>query len=79
MSKRRSDSTLSRRALLKGTTLAGAVAIGSPLDVKAQAPAQPRPSGPVTPAPNPAMESGHPPDMPIIQGTSGSDYMADVI
>src|SRR6202049_1394997 len=79
MSKRERDSVLSRRGLLKGATIVGGAAVGSPVRVKAQAPVQPRPAGPVTPAPNPAMESGHPPDMPIIQGTSGYDYMADVI
>ena len=70
---------LSRRGLLRGATVAGAAAVGSPLDAKAQAPAQPRPPGPITPAPNPAMESGHPREAPIVQGTCGSDYMADVI
>jgi acetolactate synthase I/II/III large subunit len=80
MSKRRSDSVLSRRGLIKGATLAGAAAVGNPLSGRAQeTPTLSRPSGPVTPAPNPAMEPGHPPDRPIIQGTSGSDYMADVI
>ena len=80
MSKRKVSLPLSRRGLLKGATLAGAAAVGNPLPGRAQDAAAPtRPSGPVTPAPNPAMESGHPPDRPIIQGTSGSDYMADVI
>ena len=80
MSKRKVSLPLSRRGLLRGATLAGAAAVGSPLASMAQeAPALPRAAGPVTPAPNPAMESGHPPAMPIIQGTSGSDYMADVI
>src|SRR5450759_125972 len=80
MSKRKGSPSLSRRGLLKGATLAGAVAVGNPLAARAQeAATPPRPSGPVTPAPNPAMETGHPREMPIIQGTSGSDYMADVI
>jgi acetolactate synthase I/II/III large subunit len=79
MSKRERDSNLSRRGLLKGATVAGAAAVGSPLNVKAQVPVQPRPSGPIIPPPNPAMESGTPREMPIIQGSSGSDYMADVI
>jgi thiamine pyrophosphate-dependent acetolactate synthase large subunit-like protein len=80
MSKPKGTPSLSRRGLLKGATLAGAAAVGNPLPGRAQdAAAPPRPSGPVTPAPNPAMESGHPREMPIIQGTSGSDYMADVI
>src|ERR1700731_2410073 len=80
MAKHRVTPPLSRRGLLKGATLAGAAAVGNPLPGGTQdAPAPPRPSGPITPAPNPAMESGHPREMPIIQGTSGSDYMADVI
>jgi acetolactate synthase-1/2/3 large subunit len=77
VSKRENASILSRRGVLKGATVAGVAAVGSPLEVKAQA--QSRPAGPTTPPPNPAMESGHPREMPIIQGTSGSDYMADVI
>jgi acetolactate synthase I/II/III large subunit len=80
MSRRKVTPSLSRRGLLKGATLAGAAVVGNPLASMAQeAPAPPRAAGPVTPAPNPAMESGRPPAMPIIQGTSGSDYMADVI
>jgi acetolactate synthase I/II/III large subunit len=79
MSRRKSNANLSRRGLLKGATVASVAAVGSSLDVKAQSTAQPRPMGPTTPPPNPAMESGHPRDMPIVQGTSGSDYMADVI
>ena len=80
MPKNKVGASLSRRGLLKGATLAGAAAVGNPLAGRAQdAPVLPRASGPVTPPPNPAMESGHPPAMPIIQGTSGSDYMADVI
>ena len=71
------DQNLSRRGLLKGATMAGVAAVSAPRETRAQA--QPRPAGPITPAPNPAMESGHPPEMPIVQGSSGSDYMADVI
>ncbi len=78
MSKRKASVPLSRRNLLKGATLAGAAAVGTPLAGRAQD-ASPRPAGPVTPAPNPAMESGHPAERPIIQTSSGSDYMADVI
>jgi len=77
MSNRKSNSSLSRRGLLKGATLAGAAVVGTPLTGRAQD--APRPAGPTTPAPNPAMEGGHSPDRPIIQSTSGSDYMADVI
>jgi len=79
MSKRKSGSNLSRRGLLKGATVAGMAAVGSSPEVRAQVPAQPRSLGPIAPPPNPAMESGHPRAMPIIQGSSGSDYMADVI
>ena len=71
------DQNLSRRGLLKGATMAGVAAVSAPRETSAQA--QPRPAGPITPAPNPAMESGRPPEMPIVQGSSGSDYMADVI
>jgi len=76
MPNRKSSSSLSRRGLLKGATFAAAV--GAPLPGRAQD-APPRPAGPITPAPNPAMEGGHSPDRPIIQTSSGSDYMADVI
>ena len=69
------DQNLSRRGLLKGATMAGVAALSAPRETRAQ----PRPAGPITPAPNPAMESGRPPEMPIVQGSSGSDYMADVI
>ena len=71
------DQNLSRRGLLKGATMAGVAAVSAPRETRAQA--QPHPTGPITPAPNPAMESGRPPEMPIVQGSSGSDYMADVI
>ena len=71
------DQNLSRRGLLKGATMAGVAAVSAPRETRAQA--QPGPAGPITPAPNPAMESGRPPEMPIVQGSSGSDYMADVI
>ena len=71
------DQNLSRRGLLKGATMASVAAVSAPRETRAQA--QPHPAGPITPAPNPAMESGRPPEMPIVQGSSGSDYMADVI
>ena len=58
MPKRRRDSTLSRRGILKGATVVGVAAVGSSFDVKAQMPAQLRPAGPVTPAPRPIVESG---------------------
>ena len=83
MRKARSDSKLSRRGLLKGAGLAGAAAVGAPLAAKAQTPGQPdgppRQVGPVTPGPNPRMEQGVPPEMPILQGSASSDYMVDVI
>ena len=71
------DQNLSRRGLLKGATMASVAAVSAPRETRAQA--QPSAAGPITPAPNPAMESGRPPEMPIVQGSSGSDYMADVI
>ena len=77
MSKR--TSTVSRRGVLKAASLVGATAVGSPVDVEAQVPAQPRPAGPTTPPPNPAAERGDHPEIGVIQGPSGSDYMADVI
>ena len=79
MSKRKSASTVSRRGLLKAASLVGATAVGSPVDVEAQVFAQPRPAGPTTPPPNPAAERGDHPKIDVIQGPSGSDYMADVI
>ena len=79
MPKRGRDSTLSRRGILKAATAAGVTAVGSSFDVQAQTPAQVRPVGPVTSAPIPIVESGRPREMPIVQGSSGSDYMADVI
>jgi acetolactate synthase I/II/III large subunit len=79
VSKGASDSGLSRRAVLKGATVAGAATVGSSLDANAQEPALSRAAGPITPAPNPAMESGDPREAPIVQGSCGSDYMADVI
>jgi len=83
MSKRDSPSTVSRRGLLKGATIAGVASVGPTFEVKAQAPAsapaQARPAGPTTPPPNPAFESGDRPEMQVIDGKSGSDYMADVI
>ncbi len=82
MSRGKKDPALSRRGLLRGAGVAGAAVIGAPLAAEAQTPGQPdgppRPIGPVTPAPNPRMESGTPPEMPILQGTAGSDYMVDV-
>jgi acetolactate synthase-1/2/3 large subunit len=79
MPKRGRDSTLSRRGILKGVTVAGVSAVGSSFDARAQTPAQLRPTAPVTSAPGPIVESGRPREMPIVQGSSGSDYMADVI
>jgi thiamine pyrophosphate-dependent enzyme len=79
VAKRVDHTGLSRRGLLKGATVTGAAAVGSPLDANAQAPAQPGVPGPITPAPNLAMESGQPREAPIVQGSCGSDYMADVI
>ena len=55
MSSRKTNSSLRRRRLLKGAALACTAAVGTPPTGRAQE--TPRPAGPVTPAPNPAMES----------------------
>src|SRR5215470_12897769 len=74
MSKRKDGSTLNRRGLLKGATVASLAALGSS-QAMAQAPAQSRPAGPnVSPA-----DAGRPREVPIVQDNCGSDYMADVI
>jgi hypothetical protein len=82
MKKRDSASNVSRRGLLKGATVAGVATVGATFEAEAQAPVQPlgqsRPAGPTTPPPNPAAERGDP-QIDVIQGPSGSDYMADVI
>jgi thiamine pyrophosphate-dependent acetolactate synthase large subunit-like protein len=78
MKKRDSASSVSRRGLLKAAGVVGATVVGSSVDVKAQALAPSRPVGPTTPPPNPAAERGDP-QIDVIQGPSGSDYMADVI
>src|SRR5215469_7818464 len=78
MSKRESASTMSRRGLLKAG-LVSATAVSSPVDVQAQAPAPSRPAGPTTPPPNPSAERGDHPEVAVVNGSSGSDYMADVI
>jgi acetolactate synthase I/II/III large subunit len=75
MSKRKSDSTLSRRGLLKGATVAGLAAVGSS-QVVAQVPAQSPPAGPSASSPADGVRAR---EMPIVQDSSGSDYMADVI
>src|SRR5437867_5478613 len=75
MSKRKDESTLNRRGLLKGATVASLAALGSS-NAMAQAPSQTRPAGPNAPAP---ADAGHPREPPIVQDSCGSDYMADVI
>jgi hypothetical protein len=83
MSKRDSASTVSRRGLLqrtlKGAAIAGVTTVGPAFGVEAPAPEQSRPAGPATRPPNPPAESGDHPESAVIQGRSGSDYMADVI
>src|SRR5437588_7992538 len=76
MSKRKSDSTLSRRGLLKGATVAGLAAVGTSQAV-AQAPAQSPP--PAGRSASPPADGVHAREIPIVQDSSGSDYMADVI
>ena len=68
MPKRARGSTVSRRGILKGVTVAGVAAVGSSFDVRAQTPAQLRPTAPVTSAPGSIVESGRPREMPIVQG-----------
>ena len=79
MSKRESASTVSRRGILKGAAIAGVTTVGATFGVEAQAPAQSRQAGPTTPPPNPAAERGDHAETAVMQGRSGSDYMADVI
>jgi thiamine pyrophosphate-dependent acetolactate synthase large subunit-like protein len=79
MSKRKAQSDgLSRRGLLKGAALAGA-AVATPLGVHAQI----APAGPArtTPPPNPEIDTlAYRVDgSPIVQTTSGSDFMLDVL
>jgi len=73
MSKRKDGSTLNRRGLLKGATVASLAALGSS-QAMAQAPARPAVPNASTPA-----DAGHSRELPIVQDSSGSDYMADVI
>src|SRR5262245_11579141 len=73
MSKRKDGSTLNRRGLLKGATVASLAALGSS-QAMAQAPARPAQSNAPTPA-----DAGRPRELPIVQDSCGSDYMADVI
>jgi acetolactate synthase-1/2/3 large subunit len=80
MKKPDSASNVSRRGLLKVASLAGVTAVSpSAGEVKAQVPAQRRTAGPTTPPPNPGAERGDHPEIAVVQGPSGSDYMADVI
>ena len=72
-------SNVTRRGLLKGAAVAGAVAAAAPLKVAAQTAAPPQPARGGAPMPNMAMETGIPAEMPLVQGRSGSDYMVDVI
>jgi acetolactate synthase I/II/III large subunit len=72
-------SSVSRRGLLKAASLAGVTAVSSSAEVKAQVPAQSRTAGPTTPPPNPGAERGDHPEIAVVEGPSGSDYMADVI
>src|SRR5712671_7037076 len=79
MSKRKAQSEgLSRRGLLKGAALAGA-AVAAPLAAQAQI----VPAGPArtTPPPNPEIDTlAYRIDgSPIVQTTSGSDFMLDVL
>ena len=77
MSKRQAQSTVTRRNLLKGAAIAGAAAVTAPLPVAAQTP----PSGParyVSP-PDPELDNFRVNGSPIVQTSSGSDFMLDVL
>jgi acetolactate synthase-1/2/3 large subunit len=79
MSKRKNGSTVTRRKLLKGAALVSAAAVAKPLAAQAQG----APAGParVTPPPNPEIDTlAYRVDgSPIVQTSSGSDFMLDVL
>ena len=77
MSTRKVRSSVTRRNLLKGAALAGAAAAAKPLTAEAQA----APTGPArtTPPPNPEIDTYTVNGSPIVQTSSGSDFMLDVL
>ena len=68
--------TVSRRNLLRGAALAGAAAATAPLPVGAQVPQGP---ARVVSPPDPEVENYRVDGSPIVQTTSGSDFMLDVL
>jgi thiamine pyrophosphate-dependent acetolactate synthase large subunit-like protein len=76
MSKRKDQPAVTRRNLLKGAALAGAAAAAAPLPVRAQAPGGPART--VSP-PDPEIENYRVDGSPIVQTSSGSDFMLDVL
>ena len=75
MARRTNDSTVTRRNLLKGAAIAGAAA-AAPLPLAAQTPAAPQRA--ISP-PDPEIENYRVDGSPIVQTSSGSDFMLDVL
>jgi thiamine pyrophosphate-dependent acetolactate synthase large subunit-like protein len=76
MSKKKPPSSVTRRGLLKGAALAGVAAAAKPLAAQAQTQAAPARS--VSP-PDPEILNFRVDGSPIVQTTSGSDFMLDVL
>ena len=76
MSRGRAQSSVTRRGLLKGAALAGVAAASKPLATQAQTQAAPVRS--VSP-PDPEILNFRVDGSPIVQTTSGSDFMLDVL
>ena len=76
MSKRKGEPQVTRRNLLKGAAIAGAAAATAPLPLRAQTNAGPART---TSPPEPDVENYRVDGSPIVQTTSGSDYMLDVL
>jgi acetolactate synthase-1/2/3 large subunit len=75
--KRNLPSSVTRRNLLKGAAIAGAAAAAAPLPVHAQN-ADAAPARSISP-PDPEIENYRVDGSPIVQKTSGSDFMLDVL
>lgn len=76
MSKRKAQTSVTRRNLLKGAALAGAAAATAPLPLAAQTPA---PGQRAVSPPDRDIENFRVEGSPIVQTTSGSDFMLDVL
>jgi acetolactate synthase-1/2/3 large subunit len=76
MSKRKTLPNVTRRNLLKGAAVAGVAAATAPLPAAAQTPAGPART---TSPPEPDVENYRVDGSPIVQTSSGSDYMLDVL